>query len=122
MTVKNTDKRIVEALNGTADDRAGERIRGALDGREYLYGLPEPEADYDDTVRAWAAKESLKSAAERYAHAAAPSGQPRLSDAHLSQIVQETFNLTNEGWSDLTRLERVAGILDSHAARFEKLR
>lgn len=122
MTNNDYEKRILEALDPSAENDHDRRAREALTGGEYLYGLPEPEADYDDAVRAWAAKESLKSAAERYAHAVAPNGQPRLSDAHLSQVVQETFNLTNEGWSDLTRLERVAGILDSHAARFEKLR
>ncbi|MFF8895209.1 hypothetical protein [Brevibacterium casei] len=117
MTAKNTDKRIVEALNGTADDRTGERIRGALDGREYLYGLPEPEVSYDDSVRAWAAKESLKGAAERYARA----GTTRMSDLHVEQIVSEAYGATNPEWSDLDRLERTATVVNRLAAQNERI-
>lgn len=117
MTSNDYEQQILEALDVSAETDHDRRVREALTGGEYLYGLPEPEVDHDDTVRAWAAKESLKSAAERYARA----GKTRLTDEHLSQIVRETFGLTNKHWSDLQRMERTASILDRHAARFEKL-
>ncbi|WP_453985153.1 hypothetical protein [Brevibacterium casei] len=117
--MNNKDRQeIFEAMTG-AESPSDQHLRETITGGSWLYGLSEP--DSDDTVRSWAAREGLRDAAERYAKAAAPKGQSRLSDEHLSQVVQETFDLTNEGWSDLTRLERVAGILDSHAARFERL-
>ncbi|MGO2036491.1 MAG: hypothetical protein ACTH2U_08435 [Brevibacterium sp.] len=109
------DKKILEALDPTAEPASDRRVREALDGREYLYGLPEPEADYDDTVRAWAAKESLKSAADRFARSTVKT----MTDSEMETIVSETYDRTNESWSDLTRMERTAEILDRLAARFE---
>lgn len=114
MTAKN-DKRILEALTGSGDDRANTRITEALDGKEYLYGLPEPEAGYDDAVRSWAAKESLRGAAERFAR----SGSSRLSDPHMEQIVSEVYEATNAGWTDLDRLERTATAINRMAAQQE---
>lgn len=122
MTDKDYEQRILEALNPAAETDHDRRVREALDGTDFFFGLPEIEADYDSTVRVWTARESLKASADRYARAAAPKGQARLTDAQLTQVVQETFNLTNEGWSDITRVERVSAILESHASRFEKLR
>lgn len=109
------DKRIVEALTGSGPDPHTKRVQEALDGKEYLYGLDEPEASYDDAVRAWAAKESLRGAAERYAR----SGATRLSDPHMEQIVSEVYEATNAGWSDLSRLERTAVALNRMGAQLE---
>lgn len=111
------NERIVEALTGAGEDRNTKRIQEAMDGKEYLYNLPEPEAGYDDAVRAWAAKESLRGAAERYAR----SGSTRLSDPHMEQIVSEVWNSTNEAWSDLSRLERTAVALNSMGAQLERI-
>lgn len=115
MTARDYDKRIVEALNGTSEDRHTKRVQEALAGDEYLYGLDEPEADYDDAVRSWAAKESLRGAAERYAR----SGSTRLSDLHMEQIVGEVYEATNPGWSGLERLERTAVALNRMGAQME---
>lgn len=109
------ERKILEALDPSAENDHDRRVREALTGGEYLYGLPEPEADYDDTVRAWAAKESLKSAAERFARSTVKPS----TDSEMEQIVRETWDRTNESWSDLTRIERTAEILDRLAARFE---
>lgn len=112
---KNTDQRIVEALTGTAEDPHAKRVQEALSGGEYLWGLKPPENE--DAVRVWAAKESLKGAAERYAHA----GTTRLSDLHMEQIVGEVWEATNPDWPDVDRMERTAVILNRQAARFEEM-
>lgn len=110
---KNTDQQILEVLTGTAPDLDHKRIVEALDGREYLWGLEQPEGE--DAVRVWAAKESLKTAAERFAQ----STVKPMTDSEMETIVSETYDRTNEAWSDLTRMERTAEILDRLAARFE---
>lgn len=115
MTANDYERKILEALDPSAETDHDRRVREALDGKDYLYGLPEPEADYDDTVRAWAARESLKSAAERFAR----STVKPMTDTEMETIVSETYDRTNESWSDLTRMERTAEILDRLAARFE---
>lgn len=112
---KNTDQQIVEVLTGTAEDPHAKRVQEALSGAEYLYGLPEPEASYDDAVRAWAAKESLRGAAERFARA----GRTPASDAEVEAIVKETYGLSNPDWSDLERLERTATVINRLAAQSE---
>lgn len=112
------NEKIDEALTGAGEDRNTKRIQEAMEGAEYLYGLPEPEASYDDAVRAWAAKESLKGAAERYAH----TGTQPLDDTQMEQIVAEMWANTNPDWSDLARLERTATIINRHAAGFENMR
>lgn len=111
------DEKIVEALTGTGPDPAYKRITEALDGKEYLYGLPEPEASYDDAVRAWAAKESLRGAAERFAR----SGRTPAPDAQVEAIVKETYDLTNPDWSELSRLERTATAVNRLAAQSERI-
>lgn len=117
MTAKNDDERIVEALTGSGEDRHAKRVQEALAGDEYLYGLPEPEASYDDAVRSWAAKESLRGAAERFARA----GRTPAPDAQVEAIVKETYDLTNPGWSDLARLERTATVVNRLAAQSERI-
>ncbi|QPS33997.1 hypothetical protein [Brevibacterium casei] len=115
MTMNDHEKRILEALDPSAETDHDRRVREALTGGEYLYGLPEPEADYDDTVRVWAAKESLRSAAERFAR----STVKPMTDAEMEQVVSETWDRTQESWPSLQRMERTAEILDRLAARFE---
>lgn len=117
MTNNDYEKRILEALDPSAENAHDRRVREALTGGEYLYGLPEPEVTYDDSVRAWAAKESLKGAAERYARA----GTTRMSDLHVEQIVSEAYEATNPEWSDLDRLERTATVVNRLAAQNERI-
>lgn len=117
MPNKDTDNRIVEALTGSGDDRHTKRVQEALSGAEYLWGLPEPEASYDDAVRAWAAKESLRGAAERFARA----GRTPAPDAQVEAIVKETYDLTNPDWSELSRLERTATVVNRLAAQSERI-
>lgn len=121
MTDKDYEQRILEALDPSAETEHDKRVREALTGGEWLYGLEPPEYDYEDAVRGWAATEGLRSAADRYGRAGATKGASRLSDDRVAGIVQETYALTNPEWDSLTRLERTAEILNRHAARFEAL-
>lgn len=114
----NDDKEILDALTGTGPDPAYKRITEAVDGREWLYGIPEINAGPDEAVRKWAATESLKGAAERYAR----TGSTHLDDAHMEQIVSEMWAHTNPDWDDLARLERTATVINRHAAGFEDMR
>lgn len=107
------DRKILEALDPSAENDHDRRVREAFTGSEYLYGLDAPESD--DAVAVWAAKESLKSAADRFAR----STVKPMTDAETEQVVRETWDRTNESWSDLTRMERTAALLDRLAARFE---
>lgn len=118
MTANDHDKRILEALDPTAETPGDQRIREALNGQDYLFGLSEPQHDYDTAVEAWSARESLKTSAERYARA----GSTRLDDQRMEQIVSEVYEATNKAWTDISRMQRTAGALDRLAAMNERLR
>ena len=108
----NEKKNVVRALNegGRKEDEA---LLAAIEGREYLYGLPIPGTDPEHAIKRWAAIESLHKAAARNM---ASSGTVAIDD-----LVQEMYGLCESVSDPLDRLTVTAERLNRVAVMKESM-